>query len=247
MSRGLELLNFRMRVQEMTDASTLPLGSRLEELSCAESTADAESESSAGGDKLEAFLQITQQRRAQLLRLAKRYANSREEKRYANRREEAEDIVQEALLKAFRRLPQFRGDSKLGTWLGVIVLNVGREWLRKRKGRVFLPLEYVKDEDEDPIVFDLPDPGRDPEQCCEQEEMEEILLSGIDELNSACKSAIRMCALDGLTHVEAANALGVNVITIKSRIFRGKRMLRQRVCLRTGARNDLSQAMETDL
>lgn len=238
MSEGSGMLSFSTRTPEMTDTSALSECNGLEQVLSPVSAANAESGPSAWDGKLAVFLQVTQQRRAQLLRLANRFANSREE---------AEDIVQEALLKAFKHLPEFRGESQMSSWLGVIVLNAGREGLRKRKGRVFLPLEYVRNGDDDPTVFDLPDPGRDPEQSYAHREMENILLSEIDELNSVSKTAIRMCALDGLSHVEAANALGVNVLTIKSRIFHGKRMLKRRVCLRTGARSDSSQSMETAL
>lgn len=232
------MLGFSAGGPGLTDESALPASSMPAEIANPVCAADAESGSSIWDGNLTVFLQVVQQRRAQLLRMANRFANSREE---------AEDIVQEALLKAFKNLPQFRGESQMGTWLGVIVLNAGREWIRKRKGLVFLPLEYIRNKDDDPVVFDLPDPGRDPEQSCEHREMENILLSEIDELNSVCKSAIRMCALDGLSHLEAANVLGVNVFTIKSRIFHGKRMLKRRVCLRTGAQNDLSKSMKTTL
>jgi RNA polymerase sigma-70 factor (ECF subfamily) len=238
MAGGSEMLGFSAGGPGLTDESALPASSMPAEIANPVSAADAESGSSIWDGNLTVFLQVVQQRRAQLLRMANRFANSREE---------AEDIVQEALLKAFKNLPQFRGESQMGTWLGVIVLNAGREWIRKRKGLVFLPLEYIRNKDDDPVVFDLPDPGRDPEQSCEHREMENILLSEIDELNSVCKSAIRMCALDGLSHLEAANVLGVNVFTIKSRIFHGKRMLKRRVCLRTGAQNDLSKSMKTTL
>ncbi len=232
------MLSFSAGALEMTDTSALPEGIKLAETLEPTSAADAESGPSVWDGKLAVFLQVAQQRRAQLLRLAQRFANSREE---------AEDIVQEALLKAFKHLPQFRGESQMSTWLGVIVLNAGREWVRKRRGQVFVALEYVRNEDDDPIVYELPDPCRDPEESCEYREMESILLSEIDKLSSVCTRPIQMCALDGLSHIEAANALRVNVITIKSRIFHGKRMLKRRVCLRAGARNDLSQSKETAL
>jgi RNA polymerase sigma-70 factor (ECF subfamily) len=230
------MLNFSAGILELTDISALHEGGVPEEVSTPESTAAEDSALDTSDGRLAAFLEITQQRRAQLFRLAFRFANNREE---------AEDIVQEALLKAFMHLPEFRGESQMSTWLGVIVLNVGREWVRKRKGRVFLPLEYVGNNDGDPMVFDLPDPSRNPEQSYEHKEMNNILLSEIDDLDTVCKQTMRMCALDGLSHLEAANALGVNVLTIKSRIFRGKRMLKQRMCLRGDTRNDLSQFMET--
>jgi RNA polymerase sigma-70 factor (ECF subfamily) len=193
-----------------------------------------ESGSAIREGKLETFMQVAEQRRAQLLWYAQRITNNREE---------AEDIVQEALLKGFRNLPQFRGESQMSTWLTVIVRNTAVAWLRKQKGQVYLPLEYVRNRDDEPLVLDLPDPGRNPEQCFERREMDSILLTEIDELNSVCKRAIQMCALEELSLLEVANALGVNVITIKSRIFHGKQMLKRAICLRTGERISMEPAL----
>jgi RNA polymerase sigma-70 factor (ECF subfamily) len=196
---------------------------------------DVESGASSWDGKLVTFTQVAEQRRAQLLWQAQRLTNSREE---------AEDVVQESLLKAFKNLPQFRGESQMGTWLCVIVQNTGREWLRKRKGRVYLPLEHTRNRDDDLLTYDPPDPGRNPEQCCEREEMDNILLSEINKLNSVCKRAIQMCAIEQLSHHEVSKALGVNVFTIKSRIFHGKRMLKRAIQLRTDRRDDLSRSLE---
>jgi RNA polymerase sigma factor (sigma-70 family) len=228
MSGGSEMMSSSTGVPEIIDKSAWPLDAGLSEASYAVSTADAESESSVLDDKLTVFLQVIQQHRAQLLRLANRFADSRED---------AEDLVQEALLKAFRHLPHFRGQSKMSTWLGAIVLNAGRGWLRQRKARVFLPLENARNEDDDPIELDLPDPCRDPEQSYERNELGNILFSEIDQMNSVYKCALRMCAIDEVSHLEAANALGVKVPTIKSRIFHGKQLLKRRFCLRTGTRS----------
>jgi len=156
------------------------------------------------------FMRVAEQRRAQLLWYAQRITNNREE---------AEDIVQEALLNGFRNLPQFRGESQMGTWLCVIVQNTAVEWLRKQRGQAYLSLEYVRNRDNEPQMLDFPDPSRNPEQFFEYTERARILLSEIDELNSVCKSAIQMCALEEFSHREAANTLGVNAFTMKPRIF----------------------------
>ena len=232
------MLNTSAAAPGLSDTSGLLVSRGLEEVSDPATSMDAESESNAWDGRLALFLQVAQQRRTQLLWLAMRFVNNREE---------AEDVVKEGLMKAFTHLSQFRGESQMGTWLGVIVLNAGREWVRRRKWQVFQPLEYFRDKDDDSFVYDLPDPGRDPEQSCEYSEMENILFSEIDELNSVCKSAIQMCALEGLSHLEAANALGVNAITIKSRIFHAKRMLKRAAYLRTGERNDMPTSIESSI
>jgi len=187
--------------------------------------ADVEPAPPACEGRLVAFRQLAEQRRAQLLWQAQRMTKNREE---------AEDIVQEALLKAFKNLPKFRGESQMGTWLGAIVQNAGREWLRRQKGRVYLSLEYVSNGDVGPRVYDCPDPGRNPEQHLERAEMDSILISEIDKLNSTCRCAIQLCALQEISHQEVANALGLTVVAIKSRVFHGKQMLKTAVRRRTG-------------
>jgi RNA polymerase sigma-70 factor (ECF subfamily) len=123
--------------------------------------------------------------------------------RFTNSHDQAEDIVQEALLlRAFKNLAWFRGESQMGTWLNVIVRNIGLEWVRKRKRRVYLPLEHGRNRDEELQMFDFPDPNRNPEQFCEHGEMEGILLSEIDERNSVCKRAIQMCALEEISNLK---------------------------------------------
>jgi len=184
---------------------------------------ESDSGSAVMDDKLSTLIEAAVQRRAQLLWLAERITNNREE---------AEDVVQEALLNAFKNLPQFRGESKMSTWLGAIVRNTGIEWMRRKSGRIYLPLEFVRDSEEVSLLDECPDPGRNPEQLYERWEMESILLSAIDELNSLCRQSIQICALEERSHMDAANALGVNVCTIKSRIHRGKRLLKRALQLR---------------
>ena len=188
-------------------------------------TEDEEVERNALDSKLLRFERNAEQYRAQLLWIAHRFTNDREE---------AEDIVQEAFLKAFKNLAQFRGESQMGTWLGAIVRNIGRDRLRRQAGRVYMPLEHLADRGDGPVLLDLPDVRPNPEQHFEHLEMDNILLSKIEELNSITRRAIQLCSLEELAHTEAANALGLSVAAIKSRIFQGKRMLRRAICLRNG-------------
>jgi RNA polymerase sigma-70 factor, ECF subfamily len=172
------------------------------------------------GDKLDTFVEAAEQQRAQLLWLAQRIIPHREE---------AEDIVQEALLKAFRNLAQFRGDSKMGTWLRAIVQNTARDWLRNQKGRVYLPLEPVNPADGSTMPLDFPHPAENPEQRYEREELDRLLRTEIGKLGSLSRRAIQLCVLDEFSHRAAANALNVSVITVKSRVFSGKQRLKRAV------------------
>jgi len=75
---------------------------------------------------LDLFLRTTEERRTQLLQVARRITNGGED---------AEDILQEAFPKAYKALPNFRGDSSMSTWLTAIVRNTAREYLRERRRR----------------------------------------------------------------------------------------------------------------
>jgi RNA polymerase sigma-70 factor (ECF subfamily) len=217
------------------DPITVFEGRGFEDMSNSMNAAEVESGLTAWSGRLATFVQVAEQNRRQLLWLAQRMTGDRDE---------AEDVVQEALLRAFKSLPRFRGESQMATWLGVIVNNAGREWLRDRKGRVFLSLEYVRNPDDQPILMDFPDPGRNPEQCCVRKEIDDILLSEIDGLNSVCKNTIKMCAIEESSHRETARALGVTVGAIKSRIFHGKRMLKRAVNMRTGIGDEALHSFE---
>jgi RNA polymerase sigma-70 factor (ECF subfamily) len=221
-----------------SDPITVSERSGVDDKSSSLTAAVADSGANAWNGRLATFVQVAEQNRPQLLRLAQRMTRDRAE---------AEDIVQEALLRAFKSLQRFRGESQMGTWLGVIVKNAGREWLRGRKGRVCLSLEHARNPDDQPILMDFPDPGRNPEQCCVRKEMDDILLSEIDRLTSLCKSTIKMCAIAESSHREAARALGVSASAIKSRIFSGKRKLKRAVCMRIGEGDEFSRSLGSAL
>jgi RNA polymerase sigma-70 factor, ECF subfamily len=212
---------------EMSNKTAAAEGIELNDRSVAARAAVAEPTTLSFEEKLAAYLQFAKEHREQLIWMAQRMTNNRED---------AEEIVQEAFLRAFKNLARFRGESKMGTWLCVIVRNIGLERLRSQKGIVCLPLEWVQKDEENPLCYDLPDPGRNPEQHCENRELENILLSEIGRMSSICKHTIQMCALDELSHADAANALGVKVFTVKSRLLHGRRMLRRALYLRTGLR-----------
>ena len=139
--------------------------------------------------------------------------------------EEAEDIVQEAYLKALRGLPNFRGDSKMESWLYTIVRNAALEHLRNRKRHGLGQQAPIPSDDDDQTMFEIPDTRADPEEACARSEIEQILLAEIEKLDSRCKCTVQMCFLNETPYQVAAEYLGVGVSTIKSRVFRGKRLL----------------------
>ncbi len=172
-------------------------------------------------NKVADFVEAAERRRAHLVRVARRVTPCDEE---------AEDIVQEALLRAYRSLPYFRGDARMSTWLQAIVQNAAREWLREQKGRVLLPLERRGDDGCTPL--DLPDPARTPEERCQFLEMQRILRGELEKLSAGCRRAVQLCVLEDAPQRTAAEALDTSVVAIKARIFTAKRLLREAILQR---------------
>lgn len=178
--------------------------------------ANLELEENQRDSMLAKFVETAVERRPQLVRLARRVTPCVEE---------AEDIVQDALLRAYRNLPRFRGESQMSTWLQAIVQNAAREWLRQRKNRVLLPLERPGDADFAPMEF--PDPGRTPEELCERAEMQRIVRNELEKLSAGCRRAVQLCVFEEASQRAAAQELEVSVMAVKARIFSAKRRLRE--------------------
>jgi RNA polymerase sigma-70 factor (ECF subfamily) len=176
--------------------------------------------------RVEEFLETAERRRPQLLRMARRLTQCNED---------AEDILQEAFMKAFKALAKFRGESQMSSWLGAIVQNTAHEHLRSRRNRVFVSIEYLCKEDNEVVEIDLPDPGRNPEEHCQAKEMENILREEVGKLGHVCRRAIEICVLDEQPQLAAARSLNLSVATMKSRVFRGKRVLGRSISRRLGA------------
>jgi RNA polymerase sigma-70 factor (ECF subfamily) len=178
--------------------------------------------------RVEEFLETIERRRPQLLRMARRMTQCNED---------AEDILQEAFLKAYKALAKFRGESQMSSWLGAIVQNTAHEHLRSRRNRVFVSIEYLCRADNEVVEIDLPDPGRNPEEICENREMETILREEVGKLGHVCRRAIEMCMLEENPQLAAASSLNLSVATMKSRVFRGKRILGRSISRRLASRH----------
>jgi RNA polymerase sigma-70 factor, ECF subfamily len=176
--------------------------------------------------RIREFLETAERRRPQLLRMARRLTNCNED---------AEDILQEAFMKAFKALAKFRGESQMSSWLGAIVQNTAHEHLRSRRNRVFVSIEYLSKLDNEVVEIDLPDPGKNPEERWQSEEMANILREEVSKLGLVCRHAIEMCVLDEHPQLAAASSLNLSVATMKSRVFRGKRILGRTISRRLAA------------
>ena len=127
--------------------------------------------------------------------------------RYVRNPAEAEDIAQEAFIKAYRALPQFRGDSAFYTWMYRIAINTAKNSLASRdRSPIAYDLDLTDPEESHSVQTKLQDPDT-PEGMALTEEIRGIVNSAIEGLPEELKTAIVLRELDGLSYEEIAAAM----------------------------------------
>lgn len=149
--------------------------------------------------------------------------------RYVRNPAEAEDIAQEAFIKAYRALPQFRGDSAFYTWMYRIAINTAKNSLASRdRSPIAYDLDLTDPEESRGVQSKLQDPDT-PEGMALTEEIRGIVNSAIEGLPEELKTAIVLRELDGLSYEEIAAAMECPVGTVRSRIFRAREAIDKRL------------------
>ena len=144
-------------------------------------------------------------------------------------REDAEDVLQEAFLKAYEHLDQFQGQSRFYTWIVRIAVNQALMKLRKRKSDRSVSLDDTIDTGEDTVAREIAAWDENPEQRYSREEINEILGSAIDGLAPIYRAVFVLRDVDGLSTEEAAGALDLSVPAVKSRLLRARLQLRDKL------------------
>src|ERR1043166_2871557 len=144
-------------------------------------------------------------------------------------REDAEDVVQEAFLKAYSNLSKFQEQSKFYTWLVRIAVNEALMKLRRRKPERTVSLdEDIKTED-DSLPREIADWSPNPEQQYNQSELREILSKTIQGLPPGFRTVFVLRDVEGLSTEETAAALELSVPAVKARLLRARLQLRERL------------------
>ncbi len=138
--------------------------------------------------------------------------------------QDAEDMTQEAFLKAYSSLDSFRGDSKFSVWLYRIVSNVCLDHLRRKSRRPAVSLSMEDDEGED-VQLDLPDTSQSPEELLEKKLTREAVQRGLAQLPEDARQILLLREIQGLSYEEIGRVLELDPGTVKSRIFRARKRL----------------------
>lgn len=148
--------------------------------------------------------------------------------RYVNDPVEALDVAQETFIKAYRALPNFRGDSSFYTWLYRIGVNTAKNHLVARNRRP--PEEDIDASDAEQYDFDSRLKDQDsPDSIIERNEVARTIVAAIEELPEDLRTAITLRELEGLSYAEIAEAMDCPIGTVRSRIFRAREAIDQKL------------------
>jgi len=149
--------------------------------------------------------------------------------RFIRDQAEVEDVTQEAFIKAYRALPAFRGDSAFYTWLYRIGINTAKNYLMAMGRRAPTSTEV---EAEDAEGFEEGEQLRDintPESVLLSNEIAETVNSTIEQLPEELRRAIQMREIEGMSYEDIAQAMDCPIGTVRSRIFRAREAIAEKL------------------
>lgn len=166
---------------------------------------------------LGAFEQLVQRYEPRVLRLAIRIVGNEAD---------AEDVMQEAFLKAYAKLGQFQRQSSFYTWVVRIAVNEALMRLRRRRGGKELSLDENLDTGEELLPREIEDWRPNPEQQFAQQELHDLLGSSIASLALPYRVVFQLRDVEGLSTEETADVLRLSIPAVKSRLLRARLQLR---------------------
>lgn len=142
---------------------------------------------------------------------------------------EAEDVAQEAFIKAYRALPSFRGESAFYTWLYRIGVNTAKNWLVANGRRAPTSTELDNEEAESQGESELLRDVDTPERLLMTRQIGDTVNAAMAELPEELRTAITLREIDGLSYEEIAEAMDCPIGTVRSRIFRAREAIAARL------------------
>ena len=146
-----------------------------------------------------------------------------------NNEADAEDVAQEAFIRAFRKLESFRAESKFSTWLISITINEARTRLRRQALVRIEPLDQLPDEDKSLSPALLRDWREIPSEAVEREEVRNLIQLAVGQLPDIYREVFLLRDVEELTISETAEALNISVPSVKVRLHRARMMLQKQL------------------
>jgi len=149
----------------------------------------------------------------------------------AGNQDDAQDLAQEAFIKAYRAIGGFRNEADFGTWMHRITVNIWLNYRRKNnKGTPPLSLdEPFQGDNGGEIRRDVPDWDSDPLQALEEKEFRGLVRAVLDGLSEEHKAVLVLREIEGYSYEEVSRMLGCTLGTVKSRLSRAREVMRHRM------------------
>ena len=138
------------------------------------------------------------------------------------------DVAQEAFIKAYKAINNFRGESSFYTWLYRIVVNAAKTYLEsnsKRKNHIDVDSEEFQSIDSQGVLTSR----ESPDKIIESQELQQVILSAMNELPEELRQAIMLREVEGMSYEDMADLLQIPIGTVRSRIFRARQFIEERM------------------
>jgi RNA polymerase sigma-70 factor (ECF subfamily) len=140
---------------------------------------------------------------------------------------EAEEVVQEAVFKAFKNISSFRGEAKFSTWLVQITINEAKQTLRRQRRAIVESLDAGNENDEGGYMpMDFADWREIPSECLERKELRRAIRHAIGELRPIYRDVLMLRDVHQMSVKETAKALGISEASVKTRLLRARLQMR---------------------
>ena len=160
-------------------------------------------------------------------------------------KQDAEEVVQDAFVRAFRALENFRGDSSFETWMHRITINLARNkfhWNRRRGEGLMTSISRVSDDENEQRDLLFPDDRLRPDFSLENTEIETQIMSGLSNLPESLRETMVLRHISDLPYEKIAEQLDCKVGTVKSRLARGRELLREYLTSKEIPANDIRRS-----
>ncbi len=149
--------------------------------------------------------------------------------RMAGNHADAEDLTQEAFIRAFRFFGQYRRELPFDSWLYKIMSNVFIDKMRRKPKAKIRSLDQPITTDDGETQLDIPDTSAGPEEAVLSKEMDNRIQAALNTLPEAFRLTVIYADIEGLSYEEIAEATNTNIGTVRSRLHRGRRLLRNKL------------------
>jgi RNA polymerase sigma-70 factor (ECF subfamily) len=149
--------------------------------------------------------------------------------RMLGNRDEAQDVAQDAFVRAYRAIGKFRREAKLSTWLVSIAMNLcrnRRRWWARRNRLIAASIDEPLRTEDGSVGHDVVDPAPSPRHAAERREQRRQLMTMLQMLDETHRSVIVLRDIEGYSYEEIAHMLGCQIGTVKSRLSRARIQLR---------------------